>query len=84
MWLQIQMYFFTYVFFAENKLRRGCRAFLAGAFFFSEITRPWNFGTCFGDFELKIDENHDYLLIFSIFRGVFFHLRSIDKNQKGN
>ena len=23
--------------------------------FFSEITRPWNLGTCFGDFGLKID-----------------------------
>ena len=31
---------------------------------FSEITRSWNFGTCVGDFELKIDEKHDHLLYF--------------------
>ena len=36
-----------------------------GAFCFSGKTRPWNFGTCFGDFEFKIDEHPDYLLYFS-------------------
>ena len=68
--------------FAENT--HGRQPAVALFFLFSEKTRPWIFGTCFGDFELKNNENHDYLLNLSIFRGVFFHLRSIDKNQKGN
>ena len=29
--------------------------------FFAGKTRPWNSGTCFGDFELNIYENPDYL-----------------------
>ena len=33
-------------------------------FLFSEKTHPWNFGTCFGDFEFKNDEHPDYLLYF--------------------
>ena len=32
--------------------------------FFSEKTRPWNFGTCFGDFELKINEHPNYFMVF--------------------
>ena len=35
-------------------------------FLFSEKTRPWNFGTCFGDFEFKNDENSDYLWYFGL------------------
>ena len=35
-----------------------------GAHFFFRKTRPWNLETCFGDFELKIDEHPDYLLYF--------------------
>ena len=36
---------------------------LGGAIFFcfQKNTHPWNFGTCFGDFEFKNDENPDYL-----------------------
>ena len=33
----------------------GVQAAWQGPFFFSEITRPWNLGTCFGDFELNIN-----------------------------
>ena len=33
---------------------------------FSEKTRPWNFGTCFGDFEFKNNENLDYNLASAI------------------
>ena len=32
------------------------------SFFCSEITRSWNFGTCFGDFEFKIDEHLVYIM----------------------
>ena len=53
-------------------------------FFFSEIIRPWNFGTCFGDFEFKIDEHSDYLLYLLPKNGSGPHIKGEIWKSDGN